>query len=122
MNENLSSGAALLQQYADRLLALLERIALALEAPDTDAKIRAGLRELAHPSAPAPTADSPATQSPARAPVPIPYEAVRGAVMAYQEAKGPYAAQLALKTFGVKYIHELKAMPERYSEVLAALQ
>ena len=52
----------------------------------------------------------------------IPYDTVRKAVLAYQDAKGVHAAQEVLKGFGVKYINELKARPERYQEVLDKLK
>jgi hypothetical protein len=114
-----------LASYLDRLLAVLDRIAIAIEAQNrghttTDFPLEA--RRV--PPSTTLLNDSPtesAVLGSAGTPG-IPYDTVRAAVMAYQDAKGAHAAQSVLKEFGAKYITELKADPSRYQAVLDALK
>jgi hypothetical protein len=115
MSEPNAANIQAVKDYASKLLAVLERIAAALEgktSPSPQTSVATGLTENAAPRAAA-VIDL-VTQ--------IPYDTVRKAVLAYQDAKGVHAAQEVLKGFGVKYINELKARPERYQEVLDKLK
>lgn len=109
----------------DKVNALLERIAIALE---TMALINAyppvvfnSAPPLSPPSPPAPDANpTPASAAPVAAA--IPYDTIRLAILSYSDTKGAAAAEMVLKRFGAKYIKDLKAAPERYGEVLEALK
>jgi hypothetical protein len=113
------------------LMALLERIANALEAqagmplqsliPPTPAHETVAALMLAPSPVDQAQYHQHSVSGPALATA-IPYDTVRQAMLKFQDARGAHAAQTVLKSFGVKYIMELKAMPERYGDVLAALQ
>lgn len=107
------------------MLAVLDRIAVAMETQDQGHTTTDEAR-LTRPVPPSTTIlnESPTERAVLGAVITpgIPYDTVRAAVMAYQDAKGAHAAQSVLKQFGVKYLTELKADPSRYQAVLDALQ
>jgi len=112
------AAAAKVIDYADRFLAVLERIAVALEG-----KVivkHAPVAPVSTPAAASPTSAPPS--SPVAAQESISYDTVRKAVMAFQDAKGVHAASNVLKSFGAQYIMDLKAHPEKFADVLKALQ
>jgi hypothetical protein len=53
---------------------------------------------------------------------PIAYEMINKAVLGYSDRYGQAAAIELLKRFGAKIIKDLKANPEKYAEVLEAIQ
>jgi hypothetical protein len=119
-----NKAGPVIQAYADKFLAVLTRIAVALETPISVDQAVARVMPYTVTESPAP----PVSQSVNLAEVagipepPIPYDTVRKAVMAFQDVKGALAAQNVLKSFGARYIMDLKAHPEKFADVLAALQ
>lgn len=137
-NTKPSIDHAAVRIYADRFASALERIGAALERRNTLTEMSnminnpppLSANDLAKTHA-APAAEAHTLAAASAAPraaavidlvTQIPYDTVRKAVLAYQDAKGVHAAQEVLKGFGVKYINELKARPERYQEVLDKLK
>ena len=119
MDTATTKAGAEVKAYAEKFLAVLERIAVALETliaepggfvPEPLSTSEAG----APPGA--------AVAAPVAAQGSIPYDEVRKAVMAYGDAKGAQAAKDVLKLFGANYLMDLKARPEKYADVLAALK
>lgn len=108
------------------LLSLLERIARAFEAQAHPPVVFTGHElvsnltptELKDGTATFPGTDKIAAAINANA---IPYDRVRAAILAYQDAKGEHATKAVLKQFGAKYIMDLKADPAQYGAVLEAL-
>src|ERR1700722_1519071 len=120
-------AGAEVKAYADKFLAVLERIAVALETliaepggfvPEPLSTPEAGRTLDTRVSG-----MDPGHADPGSAPLPvIPYDEVRKAVMAYGDAKGAHAAKDVLKLFGANYLMDLMARPEKYADVLAALK
>jgi hypothetical protein len=110
------SDNPVVKDYADRFLFALERIADALEGKS----VQKHTQPLSTPAA-GTTPDATSKPSVA-AQGSISYDEVRAAVMAFQDRQGAAAAQNVLKSFGARYILDLKAHPEKYAEVLAALR
>jgi hypothetical protein len=113
--------------YADKFLAVLERIAVALEkievVHDNPLMMLSAAMSAQPPSTPeAGRTPDAAVAAPVAAQGSIPYDEVRKAVMAYGDAKGAQAAKDVLKLFGANYLMDLKARPEKYADVLAALK
>jgi hypothetical protein len=122
-----------IKSYADRFLSALERIAAALEKQARStaysptvitgheiAAVNLTPAELKSGNEFFPGTDKIAAAM--NAAVPIPYESVRIAILAYSDAKGATAAEAVLKRFGAKYIKDLKADPTQYQAVLDSLK
>jgi hypothetical protein len=113
-----TAAQATVKEYADRFLAVLERIAVALEGQLVPSYSRDPAPVSTPDADPPPDASVPSVVAQAS----ISYDTVRAAIMRFQDQKGATAAQNVLKSFGAKYILDLKKSPEKYADVLAALQ
>jgi hypothetical protein len=104
-------------EYVEKALALLERIAVAVEHGAVTQRDRVG----AQPATVSPVVGSnPASSTTSSSSIAEPtYDKVKKAVFAYQDKHGQPAAITLLKEFGAKYISELK--PEQYAGVMAKL-
>jgi hypothetical protein len=116
MNEKSAASGELIKAYADRFLAVLERIAVALETKNR------GYTTTDWPKETRFDATDSNTPPPLEVGPVVAYDTVREALLAYQDTHGGNAAKEVLKAFGVKYITDLKATPERYADILKALQ
>ena len=102
----------------ERIATSLDQILLLLAHPLREVPADATAHTHAEPTrAPVTVATAPTAAQES-----IPYDTVRVAVNAYADAHGEHAAQAVIKSFGATYIKDLKATPEKYADVLAALK
>lgn len=98
-------------EYIEKALALLERIASALE------KLTGTARETPQPTPP-PSGFETAPPGTPRAVPPFTYDEVVEAINGYADAHGHKAAKDLLTSFNVTYIKQLR--PEQYPDVMKA--
>jgi hypothetical protein len=105
----------------DRLVAGLERIAVALERSTPISTVKLDTNNQPITTAMLTPIMDPVTLTDVAGPV-IAYDTVRLAVLTYSDTHGTVAAEAILKRFGAKYIKDLKADPSQYGAVLDALK
>jgi hypothetical protein len=102
----------LVQNYADRFITALERIAAAMEGAPVSAPPAPPTLAQAPPAAPAAIVEGVGS-------APFSYQQLRDAVMAYQDSHGYAAAQAIVKEFGGVAIKDIDV--KDYAAVMAKL-